>query len=382
MKVALSFPGCHRRGGVERVMLECANFLADRGHDTHIYAADFETVGLHPDVSRHPIPLNKRFRSLNLITFSRRTRRRVAQSLGQADVHSTFGIQCPHDGVLWVQSVHRAWLEISSRRRGLAGRLKQRLNPFHPIVLALEQRYYARRNYRKLIALTTQVKNDLMRLYSVPENDIVVLPNGFSPTEFNWERALAERDEVRSSLSISPDDQAVLFVANELERKGFGPLVRAIASMDSTRVKLIVVGKASLKPYESELRRLSLWERVVDVGPTNNVARYFAAADVFALPTQYEAWGLVIIEALACGVPVLTSRLAGAAIAVSEGRTGELLADPDDSAEIASKLGRLLRGGYDAPQQISESVATYAWPTVLKTYEQILIECAGKGQTA
>jgi UDP-glucose:(heptosyl)LPS alpha-1,3-glucosyltransferase len=274
--------------------------------------------------------------------------------------------------------VHRAWLEISSRRRGLAGRLKQRLNPFHPIVLALEKRYYAGRNYRKLIALTAQVKNDLMRLYSVPENDIVVLPNGFSPTEFNCAQALSERDEVRNSLSISPDEQVVLFVANELERKGFGPLIRAIASLDSRRVKLIVVGRASLKPYESELRRLGLWERVIGVGPTNNVARYFAAADVFALPTQYEAWGLVIIEALACGVPVLTSRLAGAAIAVSEGRTGELLDDPDDSAEIASKLGRLLQGGYDAPQPISDSVASYAWPNVLKTYEQVLIECADK----
>jgi UDP-glucose:(heptosyl)LPS alpha-1,3-glucosyltransferase len=381
VKIALSFPGCHRRGGVERVMFECANFLAERGHDTHVYAAELEPTGLHPNVIQHVIPLRRRIQSLDLLTFSRRVRRLLSERLG-ADVQAAFGIQCPYDGVLWVQSVHRAWLEISKRKRGFVGRLKQRLNPFHPVVLALEERYYARRNYRKLIALTSEVKNDLMRLYSVPDSDIVVLPNGFSPSEFNCGQALSDREKARKSLVIDPTDQAVLFVANELERKGFGPLVRAIAAMENPSIKLIVVGRASLKPYEGELRRLGLFDRVISVGPTNNVARYFAAADVFALPTQYEAWGLVIVEALACGIPVLTSRLAGAAIAVNEGKSGELLDEPDEPAEIALKLSRILQGGYDSPERIAASVADYAWPTILKRYEQILVDCATKRQTA
>src|SRR5258706_1644812 len=229
MKVALSFPGCHRRGGVERVMFESANFLAGRGHETHVYASDFADAELHPTVCRHAIRPSKMIDVLNLFSFSRRTQRQLAATMGQPDVHGVFGIQCPRGGVLWVQSVHRAWLEISGRRRNWAGRAKQAVNPFHPIVLALEERYYAQRNYRKLIALTEQVKSDLMRLYSVPGDDIVVLPNGFSPGEFNYEIARAERSQARQGLGIAPDEQAILFVANELERKGFGPLVRAMS---------------------------------------------------------------------------------------------------------------------------------------------------------
>jgi UDP-glucose:(heptosyl)LPS alpha-1,3-glucosyltransferase len=278
--------------------------------------------------------------------------------------------------VLWVQSVHRAWLEISRRRRNWMGRFKQKVNPFHPIALALEDRYFGRRNYRKLIALTDQVKSDLMRLYSVPGRDVVVLPNGFSPDEFNLGRALVERAAVREQLGIRPAEKAVLFVANELERKGFGPLIRALASLKSHRVKLVVVGRASLKPYHAELHRLGLAESVVAVGPTSDVARYYAAADLFALPTQYEAWGLVVVEALASGVPVLTSRLAGAAVAITAGRTGELLDDPDDVDEIKLKLGRMLDGGYDPVEQISQSVAAYAWPKILARYERILLDCA------
>jgi len=111
-------------------------------------------------------------------------------------------------------------------------------------------------------------------------------------------------------------------------------------------------------------------------GPSSEVADYYAAADVFALPTQYEAWGLVIVEAMASGLRVLTSRLAGAAVAVDEGRTGQLLDDPADVPEIATKLQMLLNADGPSPEEISASVAKYEWAQVLRGYESILAECA------
>ena len=117
-------------------------------------------------------------------------------------------------------------------------------------------------------------------------------------------------------------------------------------------------------------------ERVKFTGPSNDVADYYAAADVFALPTQYEAWGLVIVEAMASGLRVLTSRLAGAAVAVDEGRTGRLLDDPADVTEIAGKLRRLLDEDGPSPDEVSASVAKYEWAQVLQGYESILAQCA------
>jgi UDP-glucose:(heptosyl)LPS alpha-1,3-glucosyltransferase len=105
------------------------------------------------------------------------------------------------------------------------------------------------------------------------------------------------------------------------------------------------------------------------------VAEYFSAADIFALPTHYEAWGLVVVEAMACGLPVLTSRAAGASIAVQEGRNGALLESPADEDEIASKLKNLLEGRHESPGWIAESVLKYEWAEILPKYETVLREC-------
>jgi UDP-glucose:(heptosyl)LPS alpha-1,3-glucosyltransferase len=119
-------------------------------------------------------------------------------------------------------------------------------------------------------------------------------------------------------------------------------------------------------------------DRVRFVGPSDDVAQYYAAADVFALPTEYEAWGLVIVEALASGLPVVTSRLAGAAVAIVDGRTGVLLDDPRNVESITAALGTILSGRCESAGRISESVEPYTWDHVLPRYEQILIECSTK----
>ena len=372
MKIALSFPGCHRRGGVERVIFECANFLATKGHDTHVFANEFAEEGLHPSVVKHPIR-NVRVNSIKPIAFSRRAARQLHGLPHGFDVHGAFGAQSPQGGVFWVGSVHKAWIEISRQRRKWMGRLRQRVNPFHAVILAMEKDYFGGRNYKHLIALTQDVKRDLIRYYHVPEPDITVLGNGFSPGEFNFQRAQDRRLEQRTRLGIAPDEQVVIFVANELERKGFRPLIRALASIRSRPTKLLVVGKANLRPYRAELNKLGIADRVISVGATADVGQFYAAADIFALPTQYEAWGLVIVEALACGLPVLTSRLAGAAMTITPGQSGELLEDPDDDVEIANKLSRLLDGGYLPGAAISSSVSSLAWSNVLTSYERILL---------
>jgi UDP-glucose:(heptosyl)LPS alpha-1,3-glucosyltransferase len=190
------------------------------------------------------------------------------------------------------------------------------------------------------------------------------------------------RPSVRSELGYKAADHVVVFAANEFERKGFEPLLRAIALLSDRRVHLLAVGRLNPATYERRISHLGLSDRVRFTGPTNEVARYYAAADVFALPTQYEAWGLVVIEAMACGLPVLTSRLAGAAIAVQEGHGGYLLDDPRSSEEISLKLRRLLDARHASHQCIAESVAAYAWPRVLLDYERVLMECASSGAAA
>ena len=376
MKIALSFPGCHRRGGVERVMLESANFLAARGHETHAFANEWDEAALRSDVVRHTIPRRRLPNAMRLPLFVRDCRAGMRALPSPPDVVASFGIASPPDSVVWMTSVHAAWIEISQRSRPFWGRCKQRLNPFHPVVLAMERRLLKERRYRKVIALTEQVRSDVLRIYGVPENDVLVVPNGFASAEFNPARSASNRARMRTTLGYSPEDKVVVFVANELDRKGFTPLLRAIASLGDSRIHLLAVGRLDPGQCRQTIASLGMSERVQFTGPSNDVAEYYAAADVFALPTQYEAWGLVIVEAMASGLRALTSRLAGAAVAVDEGRTGQLLDDPADVTEIAGKLRLLLDGDGPSPEEVSASVARYEWAQVLQGYESILTQCA------
>ena len=382
LHIALCFPRINRRGGVERIALEAANFLAKRGHRVTVLCVECDRAELHPSIEVAHVNAPLRPPPVRLWAFARRSRR-VLKKLENVDCVASFGAMSPR-GVYWVQSVHAAWLDISSKKRKGLALLKQKLNLVHPVALRFERRNFGTRHYDKLVALTPEVRDDLQRFYGVPERDVVIIPNGFSPEEFNPERAGRERARVRDELDLSPTARVVCFVANETARKGFGPLLRAIAQLDDPSVHLLAVGRLDVRSFEREIETLGLKGRVHAVGPTGEVARYFAAADCFALPTQYEAWGLVIVEALACGLPVLTSRLAGAAVAVDEGRTGFLLDDPEDAAQIASRLRELLGEWPVSPAEIAASVARFRWDQVLLEYEAVLQEAAEarrKGKT-
>lgn len=371
MRVALCFTGCHRRGGVERVILECANFLAARGHECHLFAAERDDTALDARVVRHEVAVPAWPLLWRLERFRARSAAMI-DAAGPFDAVGAFGATCPAGGVYWAQSVHAQWMETAARRRGPAMRLRQRLNPFHPYILRLERHHLAGRRYRRVVALTADVRDDLMRLYGVPEADIAVIPNGFSPTEFSLDAARRRRPEMRRRLGYGDADRVVVFVANEVQRKGLVPLMRAIASLSDERVRLLAVGRLSRAEVEPHAQRLGLAGRVALTGPTSDVAGYYAAADVFALPTQYEAWGLVIVEAMACGLPALTSRLAGASVAIDPSSTGRLLDDPDDDRAIAAHLRDLLDGRHAAPDVIADSVARFTWAQVLPAYERVL----------
>jgi UDP-glucose:(heptosyl)LPS alpha-1,3-glucosyltransferase len=360
MKIALSFPGCNRRGGVERIIYECAKFLSARGHDVTVYASEYEQNGAA--ITYRHVPIQGGIKALRPVSFHNACVSAMRES--KYDAYGSFGCVCPEGGVYWAQSVHAAWLEKakSLRAPGSLAWWKQRLNPAHPLLLKLERRHFSKGGYRRIIALTGEVKADLCHFYNVPPEDIDVVPNGYAPEEFNVASARELRAGMRAQLGYTPEQKVIVFVANELDRKGYPALLAAVEAMGDPRLRILVAGRIAPAPHPL----------VTYVGSTSEVARYYAAADVFALPTLYEAWGLVIVEAMATGLPVLTSRLAGASVAVQEGATGNLLDDPRDQAEIIAKLRPLIDGRHSPAEEIAASVEKYTWSRVLLQYEQVL----------
>lgn len=375
MKVALSFPGCHRKAGVERIVFECAHFLASRSHDVTVLANEWEAEPSLP-IKYHYVPVRPRPGYLRGASYFRSATRELGHE--SFDVLNTHGCVCPYGGVQWVQSVHRAWLDRSRAFRPLhsAARWKQNLNPLHPVLLGLEEKHFRQRRYRKVIATTQDVKNDLMHYYQVPADDVVIVPNGFAPAEFNPERREQRREEMRERLGLKRGDVALLFVANELERKGYRTILDAMRRLRRANLRLLVVGRPDVVHVKRLAAEAGLGPQVVACGPTQDVSAFHAAADVFVLPTQYEAFCLAILEALGSGLPVVTSRVPGAHDAIEPGVNGFLVDDPKDGAGLASALEPLLdtdfRNALSA--RVPDTVIKYQWPFVLERYEQVLLQ--------
>ena len=182
------------------------------------------------------------------------------------------------------------------------------------------------------------------------------------------------RASMRAQLGAGEDDIVVLMIANEWHRKGLGVLLEAVAAVGDQRLRVDLVGVRSPADYEPVARRLGLDGRMRWHGPSQDIARFHAAADVFALPTVYEPFGLVIVEAMASGLPVVASRLAGASEAITPGVNGLLLDDPHDVAELAAALARLLDPALRASvgEAAAASVDPYRWDSVFARVDSIV----------
>lgn len=371
-EVAVVFPQLHRSGGIERVCWDLLDYLAPR-HET-AFVGTVAPEGTPPGVRLVPVPGSPDPGVMGM--YVRRARTRAVLERLAPEVVVTMGSVVPPGDVLWVPSVHRAWLEaarsVPMGRFELPARLRFAM-PRHRALLAMESQYFRHSHPRHVLCTSRREVEDLHRLYGVDRALTTVVPNPFDPERFNPEGRRRDRTAARRSLRIGEDELAILFVANELHRKGFGQLVEALALTGHRHLTLHVVGKAQLGPYRRSIRHLGLEDRVHYHGPSRDVAWQFAAADLMVLPTQYEPFGLVIIEALASGVPVITSRVAGASEAVLPGRTGLILEDPYDVEELARLIDEAAGADLETwGRRAASSVDRYRRDRVMQQVESIV----------
>lgn len=377
MKIAFSYLGCHRRGGVERIVLECARWMSGRGHDVHVWTREWDENPAH-SISFHRVPAATGPSFRGGLQFKIESEKMLRDE--DFDVLSTHGVICPTNGVLWTQSVHRSWLDKSREHRGAwsSSGLKQRINPVHRVILALEEEHYRQRKYKRIVATTEYLRDDLKKYYDVPPEDVDVIPNGFNPDEFSPQVRASRREEMRAKLGLKPNDVALLFAANELERKGLRTILDAMKRLKRPEIKLVAIGRTSRDEAVSLAKEFGVQDRVLVQGSSSDVAGYHAAADLFVLPTQYEAFCLAILESLGSGLPVLTTRVPGAQDAILPGVNGALIDDPKSGEQLAQALTPFLERDY-REQVTATTPATsdiYQWPRVFEQYETILARWA------
>lgn len=308
--------------------------------------------------------------------FRHTARRAISSTFQDNDVVVSFGANCPPGDVCVVNSVHRSWLRFGRPVTVHGVRVPNALRYLlvrHVVLLGLERSYFRTARRRRVAAVSEAVALDLRELYDVPLDRTEVIPNGFSGSQCSPSRRLADRRQQRAAWGVAEGTIVLLFVANELHRKGFDCLLEAVARTGDPAFEIHVVGRAPIDPYDARISQLGLEQRVHHHGSLD-IGLAHAAADALVLPTQYEAFALTIVEALASGLPVVTTTVPGAGDLITAGVNGLLQRDPGDADELAALLHQLSdpalreRLGAAGP----ESVAHLEWDRLMSRLDELV----------
>ncbi len=324
-------------GGLENATAGLVEEFVRQGYDLHLFSPSGQLP--LPGVTLHRVPVIPSPSAARVLSFALAASAMVRR--GRFDVVQSHERSLSQDIYRAGEGCHRAYLAIKARRLGRAKRVALRASPSHLALLALERRLFTSGATRRIVAISRQGREEIRTLYGVPDARITVIYNGVDQQRFHPDHRERFGPAIRAAFGIPPQAWLVLMVGSGFERKGLGPLIEGFARFRDPHARLLVVGKGNPRPYYALAERLGVGGRLAWAGPRPDVERFYAAADLVALPALYEPFGNVHLEALAAGLPVLASRRSGGAEVVRHGETGWILENPEDAAAIAGGLEAL-----------------------------------------
>ena len=337
MKIAIIRQKFVLYGGAEQFADGYIHQLAESGHEIHIFANQW-IPSHHKNIHHHFVTilnLNAFFRTLS---FSRN----VAKKLREQN----FDIIQSHEKT-WLQDVYRAgdgchikWLQQRGTNFSLIKNLFLYLNPFHQLVLKLEKNIFESGKCKNIVAISQMVKEDILENYQCPPENISVVYNGVDLERFHPNNKNTYRSLIRKNLGIPETSILILFVGSGFERKGLQFLLQSSKYFEKTDWRLLIMGKGNFKNF---LRYIPKNKRnqIIAKAPEPEIEQYYGAADLFVLPSIYEPFGNANLEALATGLPVITTEFCGAANIIESKNNGLIIQDPYNPMEIAEKINYL-----------------------------------------
>jgi UDP-glucose:(heptosyl)LPS alpha-1,3-glucosyltransferase len=315
-------------GGAEGIAWNVAHGLARAGDDVRVVA---RTARDTPAVYVQRVRVPSAWQPLRVIAFSRAAARAVAGA--DLDCVLSFARTGRQDVYRAGGGSHADYL---GRRYGRLERL-WRLSPRHAVLLAAERRIF--RDPRQRVVCNSQmVQAEIQHRYGVPDERLAVVHNGVDLERFHPRHRAAAGVPLRRELGGGAEP-VWLFAGSGFARKGLDTALRALASGGSENARLWVAGRDEPAPWRRLARRLGVGGRVHFLGYRSDIAALYAAADVLLLPSRYDAFANVCLEAAAAGLPVVTSAAAGAAELLRA--LGGVVEDPEDVAGFSAALDRL-----------------------------------------
>lgn len=354
MKIAFVVHDFHRKGGHSRYTVELAERFA-REHEVHVFANRIEDAGSSA-IRFHRIPALRATALTTILSFP--IPATIALGRGFDIVHAQ-GYVCAGANVITAHICNATWYEA---RRRSADEIRVTEHLFGAIVNRLERRLFRSSTEAEVIAVSQRVADDLRTAYGRTDR-VSVVYHGVDLDRFSPRLRADHRTALRQSLGI-PDEALVALYVGDLRKGGR----TAIAALNAaTEWRLLTVSRSAPEPYAAFAMERGVRDRVVLAPATDVIEQYYASADAFLFPTANDAFGMVVTEAMASGLPVIVSAAAGASEIVEHGSSGFVLDSAEDYTEAGARLSAW-SGNRDVLARMGaaarEAVEPYTWDAI------------------
>jgi UDP-glucose:(heptosyl)LPS alpha-1,3-glucosyltransferase len=383
MKIAFCYEHVQpARGGCGTYIPDLARRLTADGHEVHLFACSWDAAALGPAVRCHRLPTPHGPRFLRPWHFSaacldalRRTDHDVSVGFDK-----TWGqdVLYPQGG-LHAASVEYNFRKFASPLMAALARWGKALDLAHWSFTRLERRQYLARPRPLVIVNSEMVRTHFQRFYGIGPDRVRVIYSSIDPQRFADQDRPRRRAECRGRWGLGAEETVGLFAAMNYRLKGLGPLLRAVRALRDRPeywsakqpFRLLVVGHPKVAGYERQARRLGVADLVRFAGHCPDMRDGYFTADFLVHPTFYDPCSLVVLEALGCGLPVITSRYNGAGELMRPLQEGYVIDDPHDRDRLAWCLAQLLDPARRAACAQAARQAAGRW-TFERHYQQIL----------
>ncbi len=373
MKIAFAMINCNRRDGSARAVNEVAEILARRGHDVHLYARKAEEIDLGA-IHWHRVPGPGWPEVADFASYHHTVNRLLAGH--DYDIVHSIGCNTLRANVVTIQNIQPVKRQIlrqtaPAEKISFARRLTRRL--YLDVTCRAEHRLYTWREGRTppvFLPVSRGVEQELRESYQIGPADVRIVPNAADVSVF---RPLGTEARLKWRLEngFGGEDFLAIFCGGEWSRKGLDAAIRAMTLVPAGR--LFVAGDDPDRERFRELARsCGVADRIRFGGFRKDIPTALAASDVFLFPSHYEAFSLATIEAAACGLPIIATKINGTEDFIVPDHTGYFVTH--DPGDIATRLSDLLqdrslreRLGKEARELVEKN---YTWERVADLTEE------------
>ena len=341
------------RGGAERYLYNFVNYLLGKGHEVHVFSMDGEnTVQSKPNFVFHHIKVFRFFRWLRSLTFvinsSKEIKKQsfdVVQVLGK---NLTMNVFQPHGGSHRASYRQNIKAFSSSKIVRIIYAFLRFLDPKQSLFFIIEWLQFHKKTQPEVLAISKMVISDLKHYYNVPDNKVHLIYNGVDRKRFSLDVRMKMRKVVRRKLNINSDETKILlFVGHNFKLKGLRFFLRLISRLNSEKYIACIIGNGNVTKYRNLADKLGVKDSCIFLESIDRIEDYYSAADILVQPTFYDPCSLVVLEALSCGLPVITTSYNGAGELIEEGKTGFIVNEPDCVEDMLNAVETVLKQNSD-----------------------------------